>query len=269
MANGKAYEQLVQEVYQALVDQGSVHTIDVQHDVILRGKSGAPHQVDVFWEFEVAGVKYATCIECKDHKNPVKKSVVATLIGILDDLPFVATGVVAARSGFQSGAITLATAKGLRLVEVQYVLREIEFTIHFSAPDFRNLTMEFDRKQAAEQVKRAGRDTFQIKFEGKPDELMLCDVDGNPTRSMHQLLNAMDTSNDGPVTVELTEDFVPTEIGPIRIASVAFDLKVHRFTNKTTVGGDEYARAIIQDVVENRAQYLHTDGSVSESNRNP
>jgi len=69
---GISYEELVQEIYQALLDGSSdkdkIESTLVQHNVVLQGKSGTSHQIDVYWEFEIAGIKYATIVEVKDLK---------------------------------------------------------------------------------------------------------------------------------------------------------------------------------------------------------
>lgn len=100
---GKPYERLAQRVFQEILSQTTAQTIEVQHDVHLQGKD-AQHQIDVYWEFEVAGIKYKTVIQCKDWKNAVKQGEVFTFKTVLDDLPGRPQGVMVARSGFQNGA---------------------------------------------------------------------------------------------------------------------------------------------------------------------
>ena len=61
---GKSFEKLTQEIYQAFCDfESSEYELKktrVQHNVKIQGKSGAIHQIDVFWEFNFAGVYYNT-----------------------------------------------------------------------------------------------------------------------------------------------------------------------------------------------------------------
>lgn len=67
------YELLVQELHQALLNNDGVENINVRHNVKIKGRSGATHQIDVYWEFKLAGVTYKTCIECKHYNTSVKK----------------------------------------------------------------------------------------------------------------------------------------------------------------------------------------------------
>ena len=52
---GTEYEHFVQAIYETLLKADGVESIAVRHDVKLPGKSGCDHQIDVYWEFKVAG----------------------------------------------------------------------------------------------------------------------------------------------------------------------------------------------------------------------
>lgn len=53
---GIPYETFTQHIFNSILNQNAVKTIEVQHDVILQGKTIA-HQIDVYWEFEIGGIK--------------------------------------------------------------------------------------------------------------------------------------------------------------------------------------------------------------------
>ena len=63
------YEKFAQEIYQGLLNEERIKAIQVQHNVKLRGKSGQLHQVDVYWEYELAGVNHKVAIECKNYNK--------------------------------------------------------------------------------------------------------------------------------------------------------------------------------------------------------
>lgn len=48
------YEKFAQEVYQELVNADVVKSTEVRHDIKILGKSGQKHQIDVYWEYEIA-----------------------------------------------------------------------------------------------------------------------------------------------------------------------------------------------------------------------
>ncbi len=63
MNNATEYELFTREIYQQLVDADTIKAIKVQHNVKLEGKSGQKHQIDVYWEYEIAGVTHKVAIE--------------------------------------------------------------------------------------------------------------------------------------------------------------------------------------------------------------
>ena len=56
MNQNTEYERFTQEIYQQLVDSDVVKATTVQHNVKLIGRSGQKHQIDVYWEYEIAGI---------------------------------------------------------------------------------------------------------------------------------------------------------------------------------------------------------------------
>ena len=79
MKPGTEYELYVTQVYQMLVAM-DLPECKVQHNVILKGRGGIEHQIDVYWEFTVAGVLHRTAVECKDYNRNVSKERIAALM---------------------------------------------------------------------------------------------------------------------------------------------------------------------------------------------
>ena len=59
--------------------------------------------------------------------------------------------------------------------------------------------------------------------------------------------------------------YLPTEIGPIKIAEVRFEAVHSHETQVFTVDGDDVAKAVIEDVLKNTKQYLRVDGTISDT----
>lgn len=119
---GKAFEQLVQEIYQSFLDfessQNGYRKIDVQHNVTIKGITGVEHQIDVFWQFELAGHSYSTLVEVKDWNTPVKLEQLRNFKSVMNDLPGNPNGIFVSRNGFQSGAQKYAEAHGISLIQL-------------------------------------------------------------------------------------------------------------------------------------------------------
>ncbi|MDR1810876.1 MAG: restriction endonuclease [Prevotella sp.] len=112
------YERFTQEIYQGLINAEGVKTIDVQHNVKLTEKSGQEHQIDVYWEYEYAGVKHKIAIECKNYNSAVPIGKVRDFYGVLSDLTNVA-GIMVTKVGYQAGAKKYAAQYGINLKELR------------------------------------------------------------------------------------------------------------------------------------------------------
>lgn len=111
---GIAYENLVQSIFQEIVNQESVKTITVQRSVQVQGLKTS-HVIDIYWEYMLGGIVYRTIVQAKDWKSKVKQEQVLALKGVLDDIPGQPRGVLVARTGFQAGAKKVAQASGIKL----------------------------------------------------------------------------------------------------------------------------------------------------------
>jgi hypothetical protein len=79
---GFEYEILVQTIFQEIIKQEFAKNVTIRRDVKTMGKSGARHQIDVFWEFEIGGILYSTIVQVKDWKNSVKQEQILALKGV-------------------------------------------------------------------------------------------------------------------------------------------------------------------------------------------
>ena len=136
MNHNTDYERFTQEIYQQLVNLDVVRTTKVQHNVKLEGRSGQKHQIDVYWEYEIAGNKQRVAIECKNYNTLVPIGKVRDFKGVLDDLNGV-NGIMVTKVGYQEGAKKYAKEYGISLKELrtprydETIIGEIENHIHY------------------------------------------------------------------------------------------------------------------------------------------
>ncbi|HDZ9489360.1 TPA: restriction endonuclease, partial [Vibrio cholerae] len=93
-----------------------INDLHVVHDQKLDSHDGQ-YQIDVYAEFEQFGATFKVLIECKKHKNAIKRDVVQLLHGKLQSTGC-HKGFIFATTGFQSGAIKYAEEHGIALVRV-------------------------------------------------------------------------------------------------------------------------------------------------------
>lgn len=131
------YEKFTQEVYQTLVNTDVVNSINVKHNIRLVGKSGQTHQIDVYWEYEIAGVLQCVAIECKNYNKPVPVGKIRDFHSVISDLNNVA-GVMVTKSGYQKGAKDYAAHYGINLKELrtpkqgEAIIGDVELSIKAS-----------------------------------------------------------------------------------------------------------------------------------------
>lgn len=161
---GTEYEEYVQKIFELLHKMDGVENLKIQHNVILQGRSGAKHQIDVFWKFCLAGITYQVVIECKRWSGPVPQQVVAGFQSVLTDLDAGTQGILVSASGFTSGADRMAKAAGIRLMEIHPSTADnldgliTKVPIHVVIPWILNtkVRMQMDKKWAAEHQVHAG-----------------------------------------------------------------------------------------------------------------
>ena len=112
------FELFTQRIYQKLVNNDVLKPTTVQHNVKLKDKSGCEHQIDVYWEYELAGKKHRVAIECKNYDSLVPAGKVRDFQSVLSDLNNV-NGIMVSRKGFQEGAKIFADEYGISLKELR------------------------------------------------------------------------------------------------------------------------------------------------------
>ncbi len=111
MKEGRGYELLSYSIYQKLVRDPRFER--VEHDVRLDGVDG-PRQIDVLLTAEIAGIVLRTLVECKDYTRKVSVGDVDAFHSKIQDVKG-NKGVLIARSGFSSTALTKAKRVGIDL----------------------------------------------------------------------------------------------------------------------------------------------------------
>ena len=192
---GRDYELLTQRVFQALLDQDSVRNVQVRHNIQLVGLSGVSRQIDVYWEFETAGVVHRVIVECKAWSSSVPLEVVDALQGKLADLPG-HMGAIVARAGFQEGARQKAEAYRIVLYELRaprdedwagFVTR-LNIKGQILLPTMRALEFLWDNEWNFEEKQRLGYrgDALTFLIDG---ETPLWRDDGATFTTLNELLN--------------------------------------------------------------------------------
>lgn len=258
-APSQQYELLVADLHQALIKADGVNTTNVKHNTTIKGKSGASHTIDVYWEFKLGGTLYKTCIECKHYNTKVKKSHVAAFAAIIDDIGGT-TGIFATTCGFQRGALLLARHRNIRLVVVNPLLKEVNIHYSFLIPRI-TPALEFDLDYVRKRMKELGLSKYKYQSIRGGDE-MLWDKDGNPQVTLNELIRKNGT-DEGAHTIALQNHYLVTDLGRLPLKAITYSVKHSRIEMQDRIEVEGIARAIMEDVLENSTCYLNDDGSIS------
>ena len=146
------YEQFIRDLHEEIGRLEGLTNLSVQHNVQLAGHA-TRHQIDVYWAFELTGLRHEVVVQAKDWASPVPQGDVLTFVGVLSDLPSRPTGIMISRSGFQAGAISVATGHGIHLYELREPqdsdfepgrIREIRIQMNFISPRVSEVRLEVE-----------------------------------------------------------------------------------------------------------------------------
>jgi hypothetical protein len=124
---GTEYEKLVERVANSLLrlHGTAFKNIKVQRDIklpaITKKANGKPilRQIDVYWEFVLAGITYKAVVQAKDWNRRVSLHAVDTLKNVLLDLPGQPRGIIVTPKGCQRGAFEFAQQHGIEIFHLR------------------------------------------------------------------------------------------------------------------------------------------------------
>lgn len=274
MNKGSKYEVFTQQVYQILLNaEWPGKNICVQHDVKLVGISRQEHQIDVYWEYELAGIKHKVAIECKEYSRPLSIGKVRDFYGVLVDLQGV-KGIIVASNGFQKGAMEFAKSYGINLKELSVsdevpVIAEIVGHFHMSR---RRRLFLIDEDWASE--KGWNLDSYRTRLSmmsmtGKEwlnaTHLPLQTTDSNIINSDSKKISSLEelesTINkqvvDGQEYVFSFDDaYVNCSSGLIKIKEVLITDKEEMQSNRFNLVAEGFVKAILKDAIDGNLQNI-------------
>ncbi|MDE0333157.1 MAG: restriction endonuclease [Nitrospinae bacterium] len=282
---GESYEKLVKDIYEALGKLDGVKILGWGRSCKVPGNSGESHQIDVLTSHSAGMHMYKTAIECKDwERRKVGKDVITKLAFILKDSN-VDKGVVVSKSGFTSGAKSLAKSENISLVELRQpvpkdwdgVIKDVHIEVNLCSPE----TYDYRFVQDV------------VEDENKLERLHVSDLDVQihvPARkpiTLHEMTNRVlnvidpDEKNTDAAGFEWTEvsaqenekeyvvQFpdgttlsVAQKEGRGKIREIHFKARFNIFRTHINIYGEEYISMIMHYIFENRRLVISPDGAI-------
>jgi hypothetical protein len=259
---GTDFELFVKSIYQEIITQEKYENIKIEHDVKIEGRSGQFHQIDIYWEFLVAGVMHKVAVECKDYTSPVSIGKIRDFFGVLEDIGNMA-GIFITKKGYQRGAIKYAESKGISLKTVQepteedinsrHGIKEIHINTH--ALCINNIRQKFvlDLDWVKENTPLKKGDTISIG--GLSNEIKVIDSSYNTIGTLHDIQKKLPRGGNCQ-NLEYTEKFddgflvAPTlEYKPLKILAINFIYDTY-VSDSTSVSKFKFmAEATVKDIL--------------------
>lgn len=276
------YELLAKEIYETLLQNQGYNTIDVQHNVKIKGKSGCEHQIDVFWEFEIADEIHKVIIECKNFNSNVSIAKVRDFFGVAYDIGNV-KGIFISKVGFQKGAKIFADYYGISLKELRDPteddwkgrLKTIIFNI--GVVDYQNVVISFmidaiwlknnDIVKSQEELDRFNQ---TVKFSHTGNELQnfwLYDENGNKKETCLDLFQSVPMCTDAQkgkiLEIDCESSFVESNYGKVKVHKLQFtyDIVIEKI-NPVKVDAENIVKAILKDVKSGGIKFFNNDGTI-------
>jgi hypothetical protein len=205
---GPEYEKLVQFIQQSILDEKKLNHIQVLHDVEILGLSGQWHQIDVYWEYDYAGLKTQVALECKNYATaPIEVGLIREMVGLKTDIPNLQP-IVVTKIGYQLGASKLAQYHkvGLRLVreaidtDYEGLARKIVLEVRTRNREVLQLQPNTDEDWIKNNLTEVEIQAIEKGFLGSTDSIFVHDLNQNTRFSF------LDLENQACATIPIFEE---------------------------------------------------------------
>lgn len=267
------YEILTKDIYETLLKEDGV-SVDVRHNVVVQGKA-LQHQIDVYWEYKVAGVLHKVAIECKNYNSNVSIAKVRDFYGVLSDIGNI-NGIMVSKMGFQSGAKDFAEYYGINLMELREPtekdwtgrLKSINVDLGIITLNIKDRKFNLDEDWIRNNIDLSSKDEFRFSLNGRTDQIYIYKLNGE------KIINLFDMENKLPQNWKTEEDLKyewvfedgylhANDYGYVKIKSIDFVYNVNSGESQPIfIDGNQYAKAILKNALSNEIKFFNHDGSI-------
>lgn len=274
---GEDFELLVKSIYEEILSKEGFKTIKVSHDVKIKGKSGQAHQIDVYWEFNIAGITHRVAVECKEYKNSVSVGKIRDFHGAIHDIGNT-KGIFVTTNGYQKGAVQYGEHVGIDLKTVSDPMQsELDLlsgvnTLQLNGRalyiDQCEMSPVFDMRWVKDNTNLKAGD--YINFNGMNDEVCVVNSNGDKLHSILDLENMLPRGTLAREGLSHTYPFdngyllVPdSSLKPLKLESIKLTYDVCVLETSNTLRFKTIAKAILKDILSGEC-FLHKEESCIE-----
>jgi len=263
MNKNTEYEKLVQDIYQTIMNENSLNTIKVQHNVKIKGTAKRSHQIDVYFEFKVANEIFKTIIECKNYSKPVSIRAIMAFHALLMDIGDV-KGIFVSKNGFQKGAIEYARQYNIILKELRHPnakdwegrVKTLIFNIIDHNIDIIKRDFDFDWGWMKE---RFGNKKFEMKTIACNKDVVIKNENGEMLTNLYELENKLQRFKEPVQGIKHSFPFNEAYVHfpnheRLKITAVKYEYNALVSSEEVRIDGDSLTKAIMIDVLSGERQ---------------
>jgi hypothetical protein len=230
MNNGIEFEKLTQEIYQDLLKKDGL-TTEVKHNVKIQGKS-TTHQIDIYWEYTIAGIKHKVAIECKNYNKRISKGIISSFHGVLVDIGNT-NGILVTKVGFQKGAKEYADFYGINLIELREPkpedwkgrIRILTTDVEAISFNVKKWFVQLDFEWCKSKIPEEHLNSIEVVLSGMTDEIWIYDEKGNQLKNFLHLQDGLPLEEnkliDNKYEYKFENGFIKSEnFGNVKITAV-------------------------------------------------
>ncbi len=257
---GKAYEEFVRKIHQALIDSethASQKNIQIEKNKKLVDRFGLEREFDLYWEYTLGGIVYKSVIECKDYNSSITVDKIDALIGKINDFPGI-TPIFATKVGYQSGAKEKADKHKINLLIVREQ-KDKDWQDDDGTPYIREVNMSLVALLPARitsfvpildedwlDLNYPNLDT-SLQLSMRNDEVIIEDVVNNEKYSLHDLersLRSKHTGSDGSFNLKQEFEEAYLQINK-RLKLRGYSLTYEIYPNSTSNINIDFTKELI------------------------
>lgn len=240
------YELFTRTLHQQIIEQEGFEGVEVLHNIVFVGRSGAEHQIDVCWKMRIANVEQLFCVECKLFKSKVKKYDVAAFISKIEDIGS-ARGLFVTTVGYQRGALRLAKHKDIILMNATYEIENRPATLEMYIPSFRDVVTTFGEVPdvVVMELDRMSRDVVSA------NETVIYDSEGKITGCLSDLTDSVECHQDGYNQMDVKNTFIKVAGVFVAVKTISYFYE-RKYVGWPLEGNYEVAHASVKYVFDGK-----------------
>ena len=269
-AIGKSYEDFVEIVYKAILEaerrNGQIGPIKLERRKKIISKSGTEAEIDIYWEYTIAGIKHCVAIECRNYNKNVDIPGVRDFARKISDISGL-KGLMVTKKGFSENAIKEAKADNIDLIVLREQqiedwdgrVREIKMNMIFSSPSrTKRVEPKLNKEWAIENGYKNGD---PISIQCRNDLMIFEDKLDGFKHSLYDLESKDFFGNNEPGNHIWRKDFndgwMHTEDKSLKIDSIEIEYeKPGVIKNEMVINFEKYVLAVMEYVSGESGKYV-------------